>query len=169
MRGGGRIIGEACHFIDLLAFLAGSKVRTVAAHRVGEGVAIRDDKMSISLGFEDGSIGTVNYFANGPKSYPKEQLEVFSEGRVFKLDNFRKTSGFGVKGFSSFKTSRQDKGHAVEFARFIERVSQGGDPLIPLEELVNITLATFAAMTAAQEGRTVGVNKEYAEKLGLTL
>jgi predicted dehydrogenase/threonine dehydrogenase-like Zn-dependent dehydrogenase len=165
VRGGGRIIGEACHFIDLLAFLAGSKVKSVAAHQMGSGVAIKEDKMSISLGFEDGSIGTVNYFANGSKSYPKETLEVFSDQRVLRMDNFRKTVGFGFNGFKKFKTSRQDKGHNAEFAAFIDQLSSGGAPLIPLDELVNAALASFAAMTAASELRTIVLDNEYADAI----
>jgi hypothetical protein len=160
-RGGGRIIGEACHFIDLMVFLSGSLVRTVAATMMSNGVAVKEDKMSLSLGFEDGSIGTINYFANGSKAYPKELVEVFSEGRVVRLENFRKTSGFGFRGFKSLKTWRQDKGHSGEFAAFVDRVKAGGPPLISLPELVNVTLASFAAMTAASEERTVHLSREY--------
>lgn len=154
-RGGGRIIGEGCHFIDLLSYLAGSPVRRVSAVMVGDGPAVRSDKTSIILGFADGSIGTVNYFANGPKSYPKEMLEVFSDGRVLKMENFRVTRGYGFKGFRTFKTSRQDKGHKAEISAFIDWVEQGGEPLIPFEELINATRASFAAVTAARENRTL--------------
>lgn len=164
-RGGGRIIGEACHFIDLMVFLTGSLVKTVGAVMFGGGVATRDDKMSIVLGFEDGSVGTVNYFANGSKTYPKELLEVFSQGRVLRLENFRLTTGFGFRGFRKLKTLRQDKGHAAEFAAFVERVAGGGPPLIPLEQLVNVTLASFAAVTSAREGRLVDVAREYGPTL----
>ena len=111
--------------------------------------------MSLSLGFADGSVGSVNYFANGSKAFPKEQLEIYSEGRVARLDNFRKLTGYGFKGFSSFSTWRQDKGHGAEFAAFVDRVARGGPPLVALEDLVNVTLASFAAMAAAREQRTV--------------
>ena len=133
--GGGRIIGEGCHFIDLLMYLAGAPISHVSSMMVGEGPAIQEDKMSIILKFTDGSIGTVNYFANGSKSYPKETLEVFSDGRVLKLDNFRETVGHGFKGFRKFKTRSQDKGHAGEITKFIERVRAGGEPLIPFGQL----------------------------------
>lgn len=165
LRGGGRIVGEACHFIDLMVHLVGSRVKTVAATMVGEGVATPSDKMSIVLGFEDGSIGTVNYFANGSKSYPKELLEVFSQGRVLRLDNFRRLSGYGFKGFSKFKTARQDKGHAAELSALVQRVAAGGEPLISLDQLANVTLASFAAMTSAAEARTVVLTDEYGERL----
>jgi predicted dehydrogenase len=155
VRGGGRIIGEACHFIDLLAFLVESPVVTVSAASVGPGPANRDDKMCIVLGFGDGSVGTVNYFANGSKSYPKETLDIFTDNRVLRLENFRRLRGFGWKGFSRLATLRQDKGHAAELAAFIDCVTKGGDPLIPLDQLVNVTRASFAAVTAANERRTV--------------
>ncbi|WP_205848027.1 bi-domain-containing oxidoreductase [Anaerohalosphaera lusitana] len=154
-RGGGRIIGEGCHFMDLLSYIAESPIRSVSAMMVGDGPAIREDKMSIILGFEDGSVGTVNYFANGAKSYPKETLEVFSDGRVLRLDNFRKTTGYGFKGFKKFKTTRQDKGHAAEIAGFIQRVKEGGEPMIEYCWLENITRASFAAVESARERKTV--------------
>jgi predicted dehydrogenase len=154
-RGGGRVIGEACHFIDLLAFLAGAPVTLVSAMNVGEGPTIRTDKMSIQLGLSDGSICTLNYFANGSRSYPKETLEVFSDGRVIRMENFRTSFGYGFNRFSKFKTWRQDKGHEREIAIFIERASRSGDPLIPFFELANITQASFAAMESAATVQTV--------------
>jgi predicted dehydrogenase/threonine dehydrogenase-like Zn-dependent dehydrogenase len=154
-RGGGRIVGEGCHFIDLLSFIADSPVASVSAMRVGAGPAVRDDKISIVLAFADGSVGTVNYFANGAKSYPKEMLEVFSDGRVLRLENFRVTRGFGFAGFKKFKTMRQDKGHAAEIREFIQRIEQGGIPLIPFDQLLNVTRASFAAVQSAREGRTL--------------
>lgn len=163
IKGGGRIIGEACHFIDLMVFLSGSLVKTVASHRMGGKAAIQEDKMSISIGFEDGSIGTVNYFANGSKSYPKEMLEVFSEGKIIKLDNFRKTIGYGVKNFKKLKTSRQDKGHKDQFAAFVKSIDEGGVPLIPLPQLFNVTLASFAAVKSSHETRVVDINSEYGK------
>jgi predicted dehydrogenase/threonine dehydrogenase-like Zn-dependent dehydrogenase len=168
VRGGGRMIGEGCHFVDLLSYLAGSPVTAVSAAMMGEGTVTRDDKMVVTLGFEDGSIGCVNYFANGSKSYPKELLEVFSDGRVLRLENFRRTTGYGFRGFRTYRTWQQDKGHAAEFAAFVERVSTGGPPLIALEELVNTTLASFAAVTAARKQRTVKLAVEYAEFWGTT-
>jgi predicted dehydrogenase/threonine dehydrogenase-like Zn-dependent dehydrogenase len=159
--GGGRIIGEACHFIDLMVYLTNSKVRSVSA-AMFSGVPVQEDKMSIVLGFEDGSVGTVNYFANGSKAYPKESLDVFSEGRVIRMVNFQRTEGYGFRGFSKFKTLRQDKGHRAELTAFIDRVIKGGQPLIPLGQLINVTRASFAAMTSARETRTVLLTKDYS-------
>jgi len=119
------------------------------------------------LSFEDGSIGTVNYFGNGNKAYPKEQLDVYSEGRILRLDNFRLLEGFGFKGFKRLKT-KMDKGHRAEFKAFASTIQQGGAPLIPLAESVNATLASFAAMTSAAESRTVNLNTEYARRFDTT-
>ena len=160
-KGGGRIIGEACHFIDLMVFLSGSEVETVSAVQMGEGVAVREDKMAIVMGFKDGSVGTVNYLANGSKSYPKELLEVFTDGRVLRMENFRRTVGYGFKGFRKFKTFRQDKGHKKEVVEFLQRAKNGGEQLIPLNQLVNVTLASFAAVTSAREGRMIHIAEEY--------
>ena len=167
-RGGGRIIGEGCHFIDLLSFVAGSPVTTVSAMMVGEGVAVRNDKMAIVLQFEDGSIGTVNYFSNGSKSYPKETLEIFNDGRVLRLENFRTTKGYGFAKFKKFKTLRQDKGHNNEIAAFINRIISGGQPIISYDELVNITLASFAAVNSAQQQCVVVLEEKYAKLLNTT-
>ena len=160
-RGGGRIIGEGCHFLDLMVFLAGSKVRTIAATRMGEGTVVRDDKVSITLGFEDGSVGALNYFGNGCTSYPKETVEIFSDRRVIRIENFRRTITSGYGRGKTARTLRQDKGHQAQFRAFVDRVAGGGRPLIPLDELVNVTLASFAAVNAAREERTIKLAEEY--------
>ena len=92
-------------------------------------------------------------------------MEVFSDGRVLKLDNFRRLRGYGFKLFRDYRSARQDKGHAAELAAFVNRVGAGGGPLIPLDELVNVTLASFAAMTAAAENRTIILAREYRDVL----
>ena len=159
--GGGRIVGEACHFMDLLAYIADSPIVSVASAQMEQGVAVKEDKMSIVLSFEDGSVGTVNYFGNGHKAYPKETIEVYSEGRILRLDNFRRLDAWGFSGFRRMKT-KLDKGHQAEFDQFIDRIAVGGKPLIPLDQLVNATLASFAAMTSAAEQRTICLAEEYA-------
>lgn len=156
-RGGGRIIGEGCHFIDLLSFMAGAPVVQVAAQMVGGSGPVRDDKMSILLKFADGSVGTVHYFANGSTSYPKETLEIFGDGRVIRMENFRVTTGYGFKGFRSFRTWRQDKGHRAEIAEFVKTVAENGPPLIPFEQIVNATRASFAAVESARTDHTIQI------------
>lgn len=155
MQGGGRIIGEGCHFIDLLSYITGSPVHAVSAMMAGDGPAVREDKISIILNFADGSIGTINYFANGSKSYPKEILEVFSDERILKMENFRVTRGYGFSAFRKFKTMRQDKGHKNEIAAFIDLIHTGGEPLIPFDQLANVTHSTFVAMESARKNQTI--------------
>ena len=110
----------------------------------------------------------MNYFANGAKDYPKERLEVFSDNRVLVVDNFRRTDGYGFKGFSKFKTSRQDKGHRAEFAEFVKRVAAGGEPLIPFDQLERITLASLAAVESAVTGKTIVLPQAAVSTLSVT-
>lgn len=154
--GGGRIIGEGCHFVDLARFLVGAPIVRVQAVMVGEKAGVREDKMTISLTHADGSISTVQYWANGPKSFPKERVEVFSEGRVLQIDNWRRLNSWDWRGAPSMKMS-QDKGHKAEVAAFVQSVSRGGAPLIPFDELDEVTRATFAAMKSAREGVVVAL------------
>lgn len=129
--GGGRIIGEACHFIDLLRFLAGSQI---TSHSYLAMESANGDTVSLQLGFADGSIGTIHYFANGCKAFPKERLEVFSGGRVLQLDNFRKLQGFGWQGFNKMNLWRQDKGQKACAAAFLGAIENGTDsPILPAE------------------------------------
>lgn len=155
--GGGRIIGEGCHFIDLCSFLAGGKVTSVCVNALGENPEENSDNMSILLRYDNGSNAVVNYFGNGSKAYPKERVEVFYQEKVLVLDNWRKLEGYGFKGFSKMKGS-MDKGHAAEFAMLNERTKTGGDPLIPFDELVNATKASFACITSLKENRWVDVD-----------
>ena len=111
--GGGRIIGEGCHWIDLLTFLAGSPVAAVQAVTLGgtSGGPASNDNMTIAMSLADGSIANVHYLASGHRAFPKEMLTVFCQGRVLELDNFRRLSGLGWPGFKRFNLFRQDKGH----------------------------------------------------------
>lgn len=151
--GGGRIIGEACHFIDLIRYLVGHPITGLEARMVGEapGVIIQQDKMSIFLNFADGSTGVVHYLANGSKSFPKERVEIFVQERVLVLDNFKNLKGYGWPNFKGIRQMGQDKGHAAEVQAFISRVQTGGEWLIPWAELREVTLATFAAVERAAE------------------
>jgi len=157
--GGGRIIGEGCHWIDFMVYLAGAAVTKVSAMMIGADTSeqVKTDKMTIVLSFADGSIGTLNYFASGPKSYPKETFQVFCQGRVLELDNFRKLTGYGFKNFKKTNLWSQDKGHDNQFTSFVKSISEGGDPLIPFEQIENVTLASFAAMESALTGQSVNL------------
>ena len=138
--GGGRIIGEACHYIDLMRFLAGSKIKSFNAVRMGENefVELTEDKALISLTFEDGSMGSLHYFANGGQSFPKERIEVFCDNAVLQLDNFRKLRGFGWKGFNKMNLWSQDKGQANCVNAFMESVREGGANPIPHVEIFEV-------------------------------
>ena len=154
--GGGRIIGEACHYLDLMVFLSGSKIKAVCMNALGENPAENTDNASILVKMENGSTGVVNYFANGSKSYAKERLEVFSQEKTLITDNFIKTTGYGTKGFSKLKT-KLDKGHKAQFNSILEKIKDGDVTLIPYEELINVTKASFAAIQSLKEGKWIEV------------
>jgi len=143
--GGGRIIGEACHFVDLMRYLAGSKITSVQARRIGNapGVDITEDKTAIILGFADGSLGTIHYYANGAVSFPKERVEVFSSGKVLQLDNFRKLKGFGWKGFSKMNLWQQDKGQKACAKAFLDTIAQGKPAPISADEIFEVAKITI--------------------------
>jgi len=148
--GGGRIVGEGCHFIDLLRFLAES---AIVGHRVNVMDSKTRDTVSVELSFADGSIGTVHYFANGTKAFPKERIEVFAAGRVLQLDNFRKLTGFGWPGFKKMNLWKQDKGQKACAAAFVNAVSSGSASPIPLNELLEVARVTIDAAEACEGGR----------------
>tara|TARA_R110000868_G_scaffold315609_1_gene576492 strand:+ start:10426 stop:12561 length:2136 start_codon:yes stop_codon:yes gene_type:complete len=145
--GGGRIIGEACHFIDLMRFLAGSEIVSIQARRMGnsDSVAVAEDKASITLGFADGSFGTILYLANGAASFPKERVEVFAAGRVLQLDNFRKLKGFGWPGFKKMNLWKQDKGQNACAAAFLSAIEQGTATPISPDEIFEVARVTIEA------------------------
>jgi len=145
--GGGRIVGEGCHFIDLLRFLAGERITAVRTNTMESPSA---DSVSIELRFADGSIGTVHYFANGSKSFPKERIEVFAQGRVLQLDNYRRLTGFGWPGFKKMNLWSQDKGQKSCAAAFVQAVASAGAAPIPFEELIEVGRATILAADLAR-------------------
>lgn len=154
--GGGRIIGEACHFIDLMRYLAGSDIVSVQARRMGDNPqhAITEDKAAIMLGFADGSFGTIHYYANGAASFPKERVEVFAAGKVLQLDNFRKLKGFGWSGFNKMNLWRQDKGQAACCAAFLQAIEQGSASPIPVNEIFEVAGVSVqvAELLRSQQG-----------------
>ena len=138
--GGGRIIGEACHYIDLMRFLAGSKIKSFNAVKMGENnfEEVTEDKSVISLTFDDGSVGSIHYFANGGRFYPKERIEIFCDDAVLQLDNFRKLRGYGWKGFSKMNLWSQNKGQENCVATFMQNFNEGGKNPIPLDEIFEV-------------------------------
>lgn len=138
--GGGRIIGEGCHFIDLLRHLAGAPIESHSAKFLQTEA---QDTATISLRFVDGSIGTIHYFANGHKSFPKERLEVFTQGRMIQLDNFLKLAGLGYDKFDKMSLWKQDKGQQACASAFVESVAKDGPDPIPFDELIEVARATI--------------------------
>lgn len=154
--GGGRIIGEACHFIDVLTFLVGAPPVAVTAHALPNNGKYSDDNVSMTFTFADGSIGIVDYLANGDKSMPKERLEVFCDGMVAVLDDY--VSLTTVKdGRKKVESGAQDKGWKGEMAAFAEAIKSGGEAPIPYEQLIGVTKSTFAAVESIRSRNPVEI------------
>ncbi len=145
--GGGRIIGEVCHFIDLFRFLAGCPLKS---HSSGRMDSPTGDTVTISLHFVDGSLATIHYFANGNKAFPKERLEIFADGRVLQLDNYRKMTGYGWPNFRKLNLWRQDKGQKACAAAFMRALHRGEDSPIPMNEILETSRVSIEVATALQ-------------------
>jgi predicted dehydrogenase len=145
--GGGRIIGEACHFIDLARHLVGHPITEHRGVAMGwhASAPVRSDKMSLTLKFADGSIATINYLANGDKGFPKERVEVFAAGRVLQLDNFRKLKGWGWRNFQKMSLWKQDKGQQACASAFFGAITSGANTPIPLNEIVESSRVAIEA------------------------
>jgi len=137
--GGGRIIGEACHFIDLLRYLADAPISDFHVTKMRHS----DDKVTITLSFADGSFGIIHYLANGHKSFPKERLEIFTAGKILQLDNFRKLRGFGWREFKSMNLWRQDKGQENCIQAFVNAIIHGLPSPIPVNEIIEVSRLTL--------------------------
>lgn len=158
--GGGRILGEACHFLDLAMFLVGSPITAVEAHPVDSKNG-GDGTVSIRLSFDDGSMAGIDYWCNGPKSYPKERVEVFCGGRGAIIDNWRRLEVYDWPGLPTMHI-RQDKGHDAEIKAFVERVKSGGPSLIPFSEIDLVTRATFAVERSLVERTAISLSADDA-------
>ena len=154
--GGGRIIGEACHFIDLITYLSGSKVKAVCMNSMGLQTNENTDNASILLKYENGTSAVINYFSNGSKAYSKERIEVYHQEKTLVMDNWRKLHGFGFSSFNS-SSSGQDKGHQNQFNLLLSSIQNGGDQIIPFDEIINTTKASFAAIESLKKGTWVNI------------
>jgi predicted dehydrogenase/threonine dehydrogenase-like Zn-dependent dehydrogenase len=154
--GGGRIIGEACHFIDLISFLTNSKVVSVCMNALGQHPMDNSDNATILLKYENGTNAVINYFANGSKAYSKERIEVYHQEKTLVMDNWRKLTGYGFKNFSS-ASSVQDKGHQSQFNLLIDSITQGGSQIIPIDQIINTTKASFAAIESLRNGTWINI------------
>lgn len=142
--GGGRIIGEACHYIDLISYFTDSKVEEVIMNSLGTEADIGTDNAAIILKYENGSQGVINYFSNGNKAYSKERIEIYDQGKNIIIDNFRKSSYYGYK--SSGMKKSQDKGHHEQFRLWKEMITNGGEPIIPFDVIINTSRAAIACL-----------------------
>jgi predicted dehydrogenase/threonine dehydrogenase-like Zn-dependent dehydrogenase len=154
--GGGRIIGEACHFIDLISFLTNSHVVSICINALGHQPKDNTDNATILLKYANGTSGVINYFSNGSKAYSKERIEVYHQERTLVMDNWRKLTGYGFKKFNS-ANSGQDKGHQCQFNFLIDSIVKGGGQIIPLDEIINTTKASFAAIESLRNGSWVDI------------
>jgi len=144
--GGGRLIGEGCHFVDLMRFLVGAPIVDFEVRSIGKPVGgTCSDKFTLTMSFQDGSIGTLHYFANGHRSFSKERLEVFCANRVLQLDNFRRMNVFGWPGFRKMNLWRQDKGQHACAQAFVNAVRDGTSSPIPFEESVEVSRVCIEA------------------------
>lgn len=158
LQGGGRIIGEGCHFIDFLTYLTGSTPLSVTGTALEDVGKYRHDNVILTFKFSDGSVGTVTYLANGNKNYPKEQVEVFCGGKIGLLNDFRTLDLITETKKQTFRSRlRQDKGHAAAWVEFVNAVMHTGNPPIPYEQLINTTKASFAAVEAIHTGKEIKI------------
>lgn len=147
--GGGRIIGEACHFIDMARFIAGSPIQNIQASAMKQPEGMKDcqDTATITLTFENGSMSTIHYFANGHSSFSKERIEVFQGGQIFVLDNFRSLEGYGVAGFKKQKVRRQNKGQSECCKAYVQSIEEGTDAPVSYQELMEVSQACVDVMS----------------------
>ena len=155
-QGGGRIIGEACHFIDFITFLVGAPPVSVTAHTLPDNGKYREDNVSMTFTFPDGSIGVVDYLANGGKSFPKERVEVFCGGRIAVLDDFHALE-LVENGNRKTIQGAQDKGWKNEMIAFAKSIREGGQPPIPYEQLTGVMKATFAVVESIRFHETIDI------------
>jgi predicted dehydrogenase/threonine dehydrogenase-like Zn-dependent dehydrogenase len=150
--GGGRILGEACHFVDLARFLVGAPIaKATITPMLGPDAIPSPDTAHVALEFADGSIASIEYCANGHRAFPKERVEAFAGGRILQVDNFRVLRAFGWPGFRGLRTWRQDKGHAACVAAFVGAVESGGPPPIPRDEIFEVSRVTIELAEALLE------------------
>jgi len=137
--GGGRIIGEVCHFIDLFRYLAAAPISNFHTTKMRHA----DDNLTITLSFENGSFGIIHYLTKGHNSFPKERLEIFIAGKILQLDNFRKLRGFGWREFKTMNLWRQDKGQVNCIQAFVNAITHGLPAPIPVNELIEVSRLTL--------------------------
>jgi predicted dehydrogenase len=151
--GGGRIVGEACHFIDLARFLAGCAIRAISVATARDaGGSVIEDIASITLEFADGSLAQIHYFANGSRRFPKERVECAWDGRIACIENWNRARGYGWSAPRTSPFATQDKGHRAEIEAFASAVRKGGPPPVPLAEVIEVSRWSIIAGELARRG-----------------
>ena len=159
--GGGRILGEVCHFIDFLTYMAGAWPVRIQTHALANNGLYSDDNLTIQLEFANGSQGTITYVANGDKTFSKERVEVFGGAAVGVLEDFRELELIrGGRKQTERSRLSQDKGHSAEWAAFLKALRTGAAPPIPFEELVAVSLATLRALESRRRGEAVAIDTQ---------
>jgi len=161
--GGGRIIGEACHFIDLAMYLAQSKIKSVYANAMNDAQNLLDT-VNINLSFENGSVANISYFANGSKRIPKEHVELFADGLTIIIEDFSKML-IAEKSVKKIKLSGQDKGHKNEVETFMNSIKKGEPSPMSFEDIYMVTKASFAVMESIKSGKVVDLRIEGLQDL----
>jgi predicted dehydrogenase len=156
-QGGGRILGEGCHFVDFLSFLVGESPVSVSAQALPDDGLYRQDNVAIMLRFADGSLGTIAYLANGDTSLPKERVEAFCGGWVAMLDDFRGLT-LSSEGRTRRVGGRQDKGHKAAWEAFAASLLSTGQPPIPYDHIFGVHRATLAVLASLEQGREIGLS-----------
>jgi predicted dehydrogenase len=159
-QGGGRALGEVCHFIDSIAFVAGSAIESVyaAGYGLAEAPLQALDNLVVTLSFANGSVGGITYAADGSLRLAKERLEVFSQSRTAVLDDYRNLELLGDGRRQKRRERTQDKGYLREIDAFIEGAGRG-EPPVPLPEIANVSLATLAIVESLRTGRPVRIGQ----------
>jgi predicted dehydrogenase len=154
--GGGRIIGEVCHFVDILTFLSGSLPVSVYANAMADPRNL-NDTLNVTLTYQNGSIGTISYFSNGDKRIPKERIEVFSHGTVIIVDDFKEFTIYANGKKKRNKLLTQDKGQEEEVKQFVSAILCGNAELISFKEIYNTSLVTFMINDSIQTGESIQI------------
>ena len=158
LAGGGRIIGEVCHFIDLAYFIAGSKASRIQAFTLSANPAL-NDTVSVNIEFLNGSIANVSYYSNGNKNIPKERIEVFSNGTVCLIDDFKSIQTINAKGSRLVKQKGQDKGHSREFELVISALASGGNFPISFDDIYHSSFLTLETIRSISENRIIEIEE----------
>ena len=154
--GGGRVIGECCHLIDVAVFIAGSLVKSICMNGLDNKTAIHNDNVSILIKHVNGTNTSINYFSNGSRNFPKERVDVFYAGKIMSVDNYKTTTSY-QSGKTKVMVKKIDKGWNKQFKEYSDYIKNGGKSLISFEEIINVSLATISAVESLKNKKWVDI------------